>query len=266
MKTKKILIKEENFHDDWAEKIDINKVMIDESFKACTSPENRLILKKIGKIKNKKLLELGCGAGEASIYFAKKGALVTATDLSKGMLNVVNKLSLKHKVKVETVQCKSDKLPFEDSSFDIIYAANLLHHVDHEPTLKEVNRVLKKGGLFISWDPLDHNILINIYRRIATKVRTDDEQPLKMKDLKLFKKYFSKIEYDTTWFFTLWLFIKFYLKGVNPNKERYWKKIIIEHKKLEKSYNRLDKVDKIFLRLFPFMKRYCWNIVIFARK
>lgn len=259
--------KEEKFHDHWADSIDLNCVMIDESFEACTSPENKFILKKLGKLKGKRILELGCGAGEPSIYFAKKGALVTATDLSTGMLKVVRKLSEKCGVEVQTVQCRSDKIPFPDSSFDIVYAANLLHHVEHEPTLREAYRVLKKNGLFVSYDPLAHNPIIKVYRRMATEVRTKDETPLKMADLKKFRKIFKKVDHTATWFFTLWIFLRFYLiERVHPNKERYWKKILIEHKRLEKSYKRLERLDNILFKVLPFMKRYCWNIVIIARK
>jgi len=266
-KTKQIFKKEEKFHDNWAHSININSLMVDESFEACTSPENRYILKKLGNLRGKKVLELGCGAGEASVYLAKKGAIVTATDLSNGMLIVVKKLAKKYKVKVNTVQCRSDKLPFPDASFDVVYAANLMHHVEHEPTLRESYRVLKKGGVFVSYDPLAHNPIINIYRKMAMGVRTEDEAPLKMRDIKGFKKIFSKVEYSTFWFFTLWIFIRFYLiERVNPNKERYWKKILIEHKRLEKTYKRLEKMDKILFKILPFMKKYCWNIVIIAKK
>jgi ubiquinone/menaquinone biosynthesis C-methylase UbiE len=260
-------VKEEKFHDEWADSMDLKELMVNESFEACTSPENKYIIKRLGNIKGKKILELGCGGGEASVYFAKKGAIVTATDISGGMLKVVNKLAKTHHVKVKTAQCRSDKIPFPNESFDIVYAANLMHHVKHTPTLKESYRVLKKGGLFISYDPLAHNPLINIYRRMATDVRTDDETPIKMKDLNGFKKIFSKVEYETFWFFTLWIFIRFYIfERVDPNKERYWKKILIEHKRLRKTYNRLEKLDKILFKIMPFMKRFCWNIVIIAKK
>ena len=262
-----VLNKERDFHDAWANSINLNEVMVDEFFEACTSPENRIIMKKLGDIKGKKILELGCGLGEASVYMAKKGGIVTSTDISNGMLEVVNKLAEKHGVKVETKQSYSHNLCFKDESFDIVYAANLLHHVDLEPTIKEAFRVLKKGGCFVTWDPVAHNPLINIYRRIATKVRTEDEHPLKMKEINIFKKYFSKVNVYATWFFTLWIFIDFYLlKRIDPNKERYWKKILVEHKKLESKYNKLEMLDRGFLKLFPFMKRFCWNVVVCSIK
>lgn len=259
--------KEEEFHDQWANSVDLDDVMVDEFFEACTSPENRLILKKLGDVKGKKILELGAGLGEASVYFAKKGALVTATDISGGMLRLIEKLAEKHCVGLMTKQCYSQELPFGDDMFDIVYAANLLHHVDIEQTLVEARRVLHPGGIFVSWDPLAHNPLINVYRRMASSVRTEDEHPLRMSDLVLFKKHFSSFEYDVTWLTTLWIFIKFYfIDKVDPNKERYWKKILVEHRALQPIYTKLEKNDRIVLRVFPFLKRYCWNIIIFAKK
>jgi len=88
-----------------------------------------------------------------------------------------------------------------------------------------------------------------------------------MKDIKLFKKKFSHVKYHTTWFFTLWIFVKYYFfDKIDPNKERYWKKILADHKKIEKTYTKLEALDRLFLSLFPFFKRYCWNIIIVSEK
>jgi len=269
MRTGKDIIesKETEFHDKWAADIEIDKIRVDESFEACTAPENRMILERMGGLENKRILDIGCGAGEASVYFAKNGANVTAVDISANMLKVVKQLADKHGVSIDTKESTADRLGFPDYTFDIVYAANLLHHVNIEATLSEIHRVLKNGGTLYSWDPLAHNPIINMYRRIATDVRTSDEHPIKMKDLAYFRKLFSHVEYETTWFFTLWLFIKFYLVNrVSPNKERYWKKIIDEHKKVEHTYDLLEKLDKVVLKIIPFLRRYCWNIVIIARK
>lgn len=258
---------EEIFHDGWAQSIDPGQVMVDEFFEACTSPENRIILEKLGDVAGKRILELGCGAGEASVYFAKRGAIVTATDISGAMLALVAKVAGRHRVAVATQKCLSDHLPFDDRSFDIVYAANLLHHVELEPTLAEVRRVLKVGGTFVCWDPLDHNPVINIYRRMASGVRTSDEHPLKMSDLGRFRAFFPEVSYDATWLLTLWIFLRFYLiERVDPNQERYWKKILVEHERLAGPYRRLERIDGWLLGLFPFLKRYCWNIVIVCKK
>ena len=147
-----------------------------------------------------------------------------------------------------------------------LYAANLLHHVDIQSTLREVRRVLKPGGIFVCWDPLAYNPIINIYRKIATKVRTEDEHPIQIEDLTLFKDNFSQVDIHTTWFFTLWIFIKYYfIDKINPNNERYWKKILIDHQNLKKTYLFLEHMDNKFLRAFPSMNKFCWNITIIAK-
>jgi len=261
-----VLQKEESFHDDWADAVKIENVMVDEFFNACTAPENRFIMSRIGEVKSKKILEIGCGLGEASVYFAKNGAKVVASDISGEMIGLAKKVAEYHKVGLEVCKCSSIKIPFGDQEFDIVYAANVLHHVNLEATLREVSRVLKKGGIFACWDPLAHNVAINIYRRKAMKVRTEDEHPIKWNQLEAFRKNFSEVEVKTTWLTTLWIFVKFYfIDRVDPNKERYWKKILLEADRLEKIYYRLEKIDDFILKYLPFVRRYCWNMVV-ARK
>ena len=259
--------REEVFHDAWADSIDPSTVLVDDSFECCTAPEARQIMRWLGNIKGKKVLDVGCGAGEAAVYFAKQGAISTATDISSGMLRVVEQTAKYHNVDVETVQSSAERLPFEDNTFDVVYAGNLLHHVDLETTIIDMKRILKPGGVLVSWDPLAHNPLINVYRRIAMDVRTPDEHPLSVTDLKLFSKHFRSVKSRCFWFFSLWIFINFKLcERIDPNKERYWKKIILEHKRLEPVYKRLEKLDQVFLSVFPYFRRHCWNVAVHCKK
>lgn len=262
-----IQAKEAQFHDQWAKSINPKEVLVRESFESSTTPEGHTIIEWMGDIKGKKVLDLGSGAGESAVYFALQGAHVTASDISPEMLEVVKKVGQLHGVEVDTLVTSADRIPVADSTFDIVHAANLLHHVDVFKTIEEVKRVLKPGGKFLSWDPLDHNPAINVYRRIATEVRTEDEHPLKFKEVKALKKYFPQVKFECYWFFTLLIFIKFYFwDRIDPNKERYWKKIVLDHKKLGPTYRILRKMDDLFLSIFPFMKRFCWNIVICCQK
>lgn len=262
-----VLEAEETFHDDWAASIDIDTIDVRQAFEACTAPENRFLSEKMGDLNGIRILDLGCGAGEAAVYLATQGANAVASDLSDGMLQVAQKLANKNGVTIETSKSPAEVIEFPDNEFDMVYAANLLHHVDVEKCIAEVHRVLKPGGKFFSWDPLAHNPVINVYRRMAMEVRTEDEHPLRMKDLKLFNKYFSKVESKGFWLFSLWIFLRFYLiERVNPNEERYWKKIINEADRLEPKYRRLEKLDRFVLKIVPWFTRYCWNIAVVAEK
>ncbi|MEW6492748.1 MAG: class I SAM-dependent methyltransferase [Cyanobacteriota bacterium] len=261
------LEKERLFHDTWAAAIDVDGIRVADYFEACTAPENRFILQKMGNIRGKRLLDLGCGAGENSVYFAMQGARCVAADYSPGMVEVALQLAARHGVEVEGCTANAMALDFPDNTFDIVYASNLLHHIpDPKIALKEMHRVLKPGGKVCFWDPLKHNPVINVYRRMATEVRTDDEMPLEINIVNYIKSVFSQTDYDTFWIATLWIFLQFYLiEKVDPNQERYWKKIIIEQERLAPTYRGLEKVDRVLKKL-PLMKRLAWNIAVVATK
>jgi len=260
------LKREVNFHDRWAASIKVDAIDVDTVFEGVTAPENRYILSRIGDVRGKHILDLGCGAGENSVYFARKGAHCIAADYSPGMVQAALKLADVYNVSISGSIIDAMAIEFPDDTFDIVYAANLLHHVNSAACIREIHRVLKPGGMACIWDPLKHNPIINVYRRIAKRVRTLDERPLDIGIINDFKSLFSKVEYDSFWLATMWIFIRFYLfERVNPNRERYWKKIIIEEPRLRSTYLRLDKFDR-FIKKIGFLKRFSWNIVVVAIK
>ncbi len=262
-----LLQREQDFHDQWASTIDVDGIRVADYFEACTAPENRFILKHLGDVRGKFLLDLGCGAGENSVYFSRLGAKCVASDYSPGMVETALKLAQVNGVEVEGRVINAMAIDYPDNTFDIVYAANLLHHIpDPFVTIREIHRVLKPGGKMCFWDPLRHNPVINVYRRIATEVRTEDETPLHINLVKTVQGLFTTTRFDTFWIATLWIFLQFYLiEKVNPNKERYWKKIILEQDRLKPMYSRLEGIDRLVKKL-PFMKRMAWNIAVVATK
>lgn len=262
-----IFAKERQFHDQWAATIDVDGINVKDYFEACTAPENRFILRRLGDVRGKKLLDLGCGAGENSVYFAKKGALCVASDYSPGMVEVAMQLAATNGVTIEGKTMNAIALDCPDNTFDIVYVANLLHHLpEPRAAIKEMHRVLKPGGKACFWEPLKHNPIINVYRRIATSVRTEDETPLDINIVKFVESNFAQTTYDTFWLATLWIFLQFYLiEKVDPNKERYWKKIITEQARLKPQYQQLEKLD-VILKKLPLMKRFAWNLAVVATK
>lgn len=259
------LAREEAFHDGWASSVRAEEVMVRESFEACTAPEHRHILTELGDLKGRSLLDLGCGLGEASVYFATRGAAVTACDLSGEMLETTKRVAAHHGVTVKTHQAPAEKTGLPDGLFDVVYAGNMLHHVDIPVVLDEIRRVLRPGGVFVSWDPLAHNPIINVYRRLAAGMRTEDEHPIQWSELSLFQDRFTSVRWRCYWLSTLLIFLKFYLVDrVHPSSERYWKKILTDAHKLGPLYRPLERLDCLILRLAPWLGRYCWNIVVVA--
>lgn len=265
--SERILAKERDFHDRWAAVIDIDGIRVTDYFEVCTAPENRFILQHLGNLQGKTILDLGCGAGENSVYFAIQGANCVAADYSPKMVDVALKLAENNQVSISGKVVNAMEIDFPDNCFDVVYAANLLHHLaDPKQAICEMHRVLKPGGKACFWDPLKHNPIINIYRRMATNVRTEDEMPLDIQIVDFVGHIFPEVRYDTFWLATLWIFLQFYfIERVHPNQERYWKKIITEHERLAPVYHRLEKLDRAFKKL-PFSKRMAWNLAVVATK
>lgn len=258
---------EREFHDAWADSEDVEKIDVRASNEVCTAPEMRYITQRLGNIKGKRLLDVGCGLGEASVYFAILGADVTSSDLSQGMLDATTRLAQANGVSVKQHVASAEDMQLSpDAKFDIIYAGNLLHHVDIEETITRIKPHLADGGVFVTWDPLAYNPAINVYRSMATDVRTPDEHPLKLSDIKLFHKHFRTVETRYFWFTTLMIFVIMALaQRRNPNKERFWKVVVQEGNKWTWLYRPLESFDRLLLAVFPPLRLLCWNVVIVCK-
>ena len=106
------------------------------------------------------VLEIGCGTG--SIWIGRENIVsgcgkLVLTDLSEGMLETAEK-NLGERDNVEYKKADIQSLPFTEESFDVVIANSMLYHVpDIEKGLKEVRRVLKKGGVFYCATYGEHN-------------------------------------------------------------------------------------------------------------
>lgn len=216
------------FHDQWAESTRVEDILVDECFESPTAMENGFILERLGDLTGKRLIDYGSGLGDYAVYFAKKGARVIGYDVSPGALRKCQELAAFHKTSLETGLLDDHPLTSEpDESVDVFYCANTLHH-SHEKNaiLAEAKRVLKPGGIFVSWDPLAYNPVIWVYRALAGRMRSRGEFPLTRKDVRLLEKYFPGGERRFYWLTTLLLFVKYFaVDWISPSEKRYWKLI-----------------------------------------
>ncbi|MGV3126779.1 class I SAM-dependent methyltransferase [Streptococcus orisratti] len=98
-----------------------------------------------------KVLELGCGTGElwkSNLDSIDKIEQLIITDFSSDMVEKTKSV-IGNRDNVEYKIMDIQNISFENETFDIVIANMLLHHVDDiDKALDEVNRVLKKGGIF----------------------------------------------------------------------------------------------------------------------
>jgi ubiquinone/menaquinone biosynthesis C-methylase UbiE len=97
-----------------------------------------------------KALDLGCGGGVFIPALVRKGYSVTGMDIAEEMIIMSRELcdNLGLKPELSVGDCNKTCLP--DNSMDVCICVGLVEHQQtDEPLLKEVNRVLKPGGLLV---------------------------------------------------------------------------------------------------------------------
>lgn len=141
--------------------------------------------------KNGNVLDLGCGAGVSSIVLSNFGFDVTGIDISSNLINDAIKLSEDTTIPWLDTDCIKKKpgfmvgditkLDFQDESFDICFLCGVLHHFpDYEVVLKEIRRVLKKGGIMIAVESNSFNLPYRLSFHLVNKKKgvTPNEYPL----------------------------------------------------------------------------------------
>ena len=124
------------------------------------------------------ILDLGTGLGQNAVYFAKQGLNVSAIDISVYAIEYLKNWAENENLAINTEVGDMHSLPYDDHSFDCVYANHVISHSDTPGVKKiidEIERVLKPGGdAYLSfcskettvymdshWTKLDSNTLIS---------------------------------------------------------------------------------------------------------
>jgi len=98
-------------------------------------------------LKNKKILDVGCGGGILAESLALKGAKVKGIDLADGPLKVAKIREQKRNLGITYEKVETSKLIKKKEKFDVITCLEMLEHVpDPEKTVKECSELLNNNG------------------------------------------------------------------------------------------------------------------------
>lgn len=108
-------------------------------------------LRLCGDVRGKRVLELGCGAGQASVAFARQGAHAIAVDASEAQLAHGRALATREEVRLEWHQGDLADLAFlRADSIDLAFSAYALDEVeDLDRVFRQVHRVLRPAAAFV---------------------------------------------------------------------------------------------------------------------
>lgn len=108
----------------------------------------RLISKSGIKVDNKRLLDVGCGAGSLMKVITQK--YKNAKDRQGLDISLLGKAS-RH---LKFIRGSADDMPIKKEAFDIVFCVDVLEHVvDPIKVISECKRVLKKGGYLVIRTP-----------------------------------------------------------------------------------------------------------------
>jgi ubiquinone/menaquinone biosynthesis C-methylase UbiE len=111
--------------------------------------ENKVLTLKEYELNNElSMLDVGCGDGAVEIFIKQHFSnwRVDGIDISEKSLVQARQRNLNN---TKFGLYNGIQIPFQDNSFDIVFVAAVLHHIDfklHQQFIEEVHRVLKKGG------------------------------------------------------------------------------------------------------------------------
>jgi 2-polyprenyl-3-methyl-5-hydroxy-6-metoxy-1,4-benzoquinol methylase len=109
------------------------------------------ILGELGDVNGKTILDAGCGAGYVSILIAERGAKVLSFDIYKPAVEEFKKkVRDRENLKIRSFVGCIDNIPLKSESVDSVVCTEVLEYVpDIHAALKELNRVIRKGGKMI---------------------------------------------------------------------------------------------------------------------
>lgn len=133
--------------------------------------------------KGKRVLELGSTSWKQYIDFEKYAPSelvcinISEKELEKG-IKASKKFDTNKYCKHSFKVMDAHKLEFPDKYFDIVFGTGILHHLNFETAIREIARVLKKGGKIVFSEPLARNPVAKLVRKLTPDARTPDERPL----------------------------------------------------------------------------------------
>ena len=153
----------------------------------------------IGDLRGKRVLDYGCGIGEFSEVLWQRGARVHGIDISEGLVTQAQASfpSAGRPAPVFQVM-DAQATSFPDGFFDHVFGNGILHHLDLEPALSEIARVLRPGGSAFFQEPLAGHPWVGVVRRLTPRARSADERPLTWGDFDRIRRHFRAVEHRET--------------------------------------------------------------------
>jgi SAM-dependent methyltransferase len=211
------------------------------------------LLSGLPPLEGKRVLDLGCGVGDLSLQLLQRGAHVTGLDLSGGMVDIARQRA-QHFLpgsRFEGITAPVDATGLPAGTFDVVVGKWILHHVELEPTFRELRRVMAPGAsaAFIENSALNP-LLMAARRHVAgrfgvPRYGTADEHPLDRDDLEAFHRAFpsARVEFPDFSFF------------------RLFSRQVLRHR-WPRAARTMARLDDAVYRHVPVARKYSFRVIV----
>ena len=172
-------------------------------FRDEAEPSERGFLDLVGDVDGKKILELGCGTGLFTVYFATMGAIVTAIDNSSEAVRTTSLLATHNEVdgRVNAIELDANDLPSLGNRFDLVVGRFILHHIEpFERFAPMLSELLAEDGRGVFLENNARNPVLMFVRRFLIgrfglpKYGDENEKPFDIGEIGCLHKRFSRVE------------------------------------------------------------------------
>jgi ubiquinone/menaquinone biosynthesis C-methylase UbiE len=144
--------------------------------------------------RGKRMLLYGCGPANCARRYLDAGVVTLAgIDISEWEIERAQQRAIDegYADRVDFRAGDAHATGFADDSFDVIIGSAILHHLNLPLALAELRRILAPGGRAVFQEPLAHNPILRLGRRLTPSARTEDEHPITAADWRLCSEAFD---------------------------------------------------------------------------
>lgn len=209
-------------------------------------------------LKARKVLDYGCGPADFGIWMATEGADVTILDISPAAVELGLRRARVSGVDIRGIAADAAHLPMvATGEFDVVFACAALHHTLKYPgALEELARVMKPGARLILCETWGANPLLALARKLRAAIAREPEEQgedivLSSSELRLLAPFFDDVHLD---------FMNFLAMGKRCFRGSFTSRAV------RSLVHLLEMLDDGILALCPFLRPYCGEVVVTARR